>query len=79
LQPKVAIRAIRAMKSVTAIPVMTSVIAILVTKSMIATHVILRENFRSENFSRVSNWRVVVMMVVVHPVTKLATAIPVMK
>jgi hypothetical protein len=62
--------AIRATKSVTAIRVMMPTIA---------AHVIPTESFHSENFSKVSNWLVVVMTVAVRPATKPAIAIRVMK
>jgi hypothetical protein len=61
--------AIRVMKSATAIRAMSPTIVI---------RAIRQENFHSENFSRVSNWLVVAMMVAVHRVMKSASAIRVM-
>jgi delta-aminolevulinic acid dehydratase/porphobilinogen synthase len=67
------------MKLAIAIRVMTLVIAIRAISPIIVVHVIHTENFHSENFSTVSNWRVVATMVAVHHVMKSTIAIHVMK
>jgi hypothetical protein len=67
------------MKSVIAIRAMIPPSAIRVMKPIVVIRAIHPEDFHSENFSMVSNWRVVAMMVAVHRVMKSASAIRVMK